>query len=53
MTMCGACYWYRKGECLEYGYEVPFEDDVNCKNFAMTDRAKEILIEHKKEMYND
>ena len=51
MSLCGACYMYKHGSgCLEYGEGYEFEDNFDCDLFGLSNKAKEILLEHKKEL---
>ena len=50
MSLCGACYLWKNGEYSEYGEGYEFEDNMNCDLFDISTKAKEILIEHKKEL---
>lgn len=51
--ICGACYNNHNGICELHGFEVAFDDNLDCRDFGMSSIARKILIEHKKEFKND
>ena len=51
--ICGACYNNCDGTCQLHGFEVDFDDNLDCRDFGMSSMARKILVKHKKELKND